>query len=86
MRKAQDPARRAGSRGGVSHRLRAVRRGTLNDCVGERQSWRKRCHPAPDVDAIVVRARHDPCAVGREAHGIHQAAVGAQLLRHQRQR
>eukprot|EP00966_Prymnesium_polylepis_P161991 3743734-Prymnesium_polylepis.2 len=39
----------------------------------------------PQLYALVSRARHDPRAIGREAHGIHIAAAGAQPLSHQRQ-
>ena len=49
-----------------------------------REQQRERAPPTPHFDAVVARARHDPRAVRREAHGIHPVAVCAWLLRHQR--
>eukprot|EP00966_Prymnesium_polylepis_P021616 496926-Prymnesium_polylepis.2 len=44
----------------------------------------KRALPTPYFQAGVATARHDPRAVGREAHGPHVTTVSAWLLRHQR--
>ena len=39
----------------------------------------------PHCQAPFARARRDPRAVGRKAHGLHKVDVGAHLHRHQRQ-
>ena len=41
----------------------------------------KKCERTPDFERLVVRARDDGVAVGREGHGVHPAAVRALLLR-----